>query len=289
MDPAKKPYSSGLGGSLNPFDDLEDPTHESGGAGDDFDRSKYLNLPVNERPPVLQLEHHWASMDDLIRSGHMDPFALEELRESLTAVERLLIKDEPESSGQVGPCLKFLLSENVVESVYMFCTQQRTYTKELRIMLLTFFTNVFACSSQVILIHQQVLRPISKLLRACEGVKDHDINNALVPLLHRMCILMQENQSLLDLFFIESKVHMQSKFLIFTQLIQSMHGTTEVGNRARDALLLCLSLADQLPGSNLSHFIAADSNFCQVSCSVGLINVCLCVYDLNGTRVVGKQ
>ena len=204
-------------------------------------------------------------MDDLIQSGNMDPFALEELREHFRAMEKLLIKDKPEQSGQIGPCLKLVLNENIIESFYMFSTQQRVYMKELRITLLRFFTEVLARASQPMLIHQQILRPISKLLRACEGTEDREINNALIPFLHQMCILMQENQSLLDLFF-ETKPNMQSKFLIFVQLIPHMHGTGEVGNRARDAILLCLSLAAQLPGSNLSHFIAVESNFCQVRC-----------------------
>ena len=203
----------------------------------------------------------------------MDPFALQELQDHLSSVERLLVKDRPKSHGQTGPALQYLLNENIVESVYMFSTRQRAYAKEIRILLLKFFTEIFTRSPQPILIHQQVLRPISKLLRACEGTEDREMNASLVPLLHTMCILMQENRSLLDLFFIESRVHMQSRFLVFTQLIPHMHAGGEVGNRARDALLLCLSLADQLPGSSLTHFIASDSNFCQVCVCV---RVCVC-------------
>lgn len=274
MDPTHSEHAGVGGGSLNPFDFSEDDDEEMMtlglGAGGERDtvpsrQRDYRDLPLHERPPNYQLRHHWNEMDDLIQSGNMDPFALEELREHFRAMEKLLIKDKPEQSGQIGPCLKLVLNENIIESFYMFSTQQRVYMKELRITLLRFFTEVLARASQPMLIHQQILRPISKLLRACEGTEDREINNALIPFLHQMCILMQENQSLLDLFF-ETKPNMQSKFLIFVQLIPHMHGTGEVGNRARDAILLCLSLAAQLPGSNLSHFIAVESNFCQVRC-----------------------
>ena len=255
-------------GSLNPFDDLEDDDEEMmtlglGDEGEEVHRRDYRDLPLHERPPNYQLRHHWNEIDDLIQSGSMDPFALEELREHIRAMEKLLIRDKPEQSGQVGPCLKLMISENIIEALYMFSTQQKVYVKELRIMLLRFFTEVLARASQPLLIHQQILRPISRLLRACEGSEDKEINSALIPFLHQLCILMQENQSLLDLFF-ETKPNMKSKFLIFVELIPHMHGTGEVGNRARDAILLCLSLAAQLPASNLSHFIADESNFCQV-------------------------
>ena len=242
--------------SLNPFDDnLENDSPEVYCPG---------NLGDGSVLAVQQLERSWKEVDAILQSHTMDPFAMEELREHLSSIERLLVKDTPESNGQIGPCLQYVLSENIIENVYMFSTRQKVYAKDVRIMLLCFFAEVLTRSSQPVLIHQQVLRPISKLLRACEGTNDREIEISMVPLLHAMCILMQENQSLLDLFFIESQVHMQSRFLVFTQLLTHMHSSGEVGNRARDAILLCLSLADQLPDSNLTHFIASDCNFCQV-------------------------
>lgn len=250
------PLANGKVKSLNPFDeDFESDSpdlycRDDGGEGSRF--------------AVQQLEQSWNEINAILHSCAMDPFAMQELREQLSSIERLLVKDTPESNGQIGPCLQYVLSENVIENVYMFSTRQKVYAKEVRTMLLCFFAEVLTRSSQPVLIHQQILRPISKLLRACEGTNDREIEISMVPLLHAMCILMQENQSLLDLFFIESPVHMQSRFLVFTQLVPHLHSSGEVGNRARDAILLCLSLADQLPASNLSQFIASECNFCQV-------------------------
>lgn len=243
--------------SLNPFDDDVD--------------SELLEISVgNEREngapsPVQQLEQCWNDIEALLRPKITDPFAVEELRERFSRVEKALIKDRPASHGQTGPCLQYLLNEDIIENMYVFSAKQRVYGKEIRVILLKFLTEVFTRSPQPVLIHQQVLRPIRKLLWLCEtdNTSDHELSTSLVPLLHTMCILMQENQSLLDLFF-ESRVNMPSQFLIFTQLLPHMHVNGEVGNRARDAILLCLSLADQLPGSRLTQFIATDSNFCQV-------------------------
>lgn len=263
--------SSGGGRQLNPFDDFDDEDVElsdSGLNGKGEDGSSFQAVrgshDIDEGAQTIKLKGHCLAIENLIRTKALNPFALEELSENLIDMQKILSKDKPESQGQVGPCLKYLLHENVIENVYMFSTRQREYAKEVRIFLLKFFTEVFARSLQPILIHQQILRPVSKLLRACEGTQDPELTNHLVPLLHQICILMQENQSLLDLFFIESKVHMQSRFLVLTALIPHMHEVTDVGNRARDALLLCLSLADQLPGTHLSRFIATDCNFCQV-------------------------
>ncbi len=247
--------------SLNPFDDSEDE--------DDLEVSEIMSEESgidHEPAQVTLLKRYCLAIEELTQTKAINPFALEELKDNLVNVQKLLSKDKPESQGQVGSCLKYLLHENIIESVYMFSTRQRDYSKEVRLFLLDFFTEVFARSQQPLLIHEQILRPVNKLLRACEGTKDTQLLSSLVPLLHQICILMQENQSLLDLFFIESNIHMQSRFLILSSLIPHMHEVGDVGNRARDALLLCLSLADQLSGTNLSRFIATDCNFCQVSC-----------------------
>ena len=245
--------------SLNPFD----VDYEEGGTG-----SSEVGSGSGRNRSLQQLEEIWNKVNAILCTRSMDPFAMEELREHISSVERLLIKDLPDVAGQIGPCLRYVLSENIIEGVYMFSTRQKAYAKGIRIMLLRFFAEVLTRSPQPILIHQQILRPISKLLRACEGTNDRDVETAMVPLLHAMCILMQENQSLLDLFFIESQVHMQSRFLVFTQLIPHVHSNGDVGNRGRDAILLCLSLADQLPASNLTYFIASECNFCQVCLAI---------------------
>ena len=254
-------------GSLNPFDDFEDD--------DDLELSDAASVGTVEDggsidpPQVILLKRHCQTIEDITQTKALNPFALEELKEMLVNIQKLLSKDTPESQGHMGPCLKYLLHENIVENIYMFTTRQREYAREVRVFLLDFFTDVFARSQQPLLIHQQILRPVNKLLRACEGSKDPRLISSLVPLLHQICILMQENQSLLDLFFVESSEHMQSRFLVLTSLIPHMHEMGDVGNRARDALLLCLSLADQLSSSNLSRFIAKDCNFCQVGeCSL---------------------
>lgn len=259
--------------NLNPFgsdEEVEEEKQEEEEEGEGErgkDEITYeKDIPLPSTPQAAQVEHHWQAAEKIMNGpGQLtDPFLLEELREHLSSVEKLVARERPDSTGCAGDCLEVVLNQNIVESVYVFSTRQRVHGREIRIMLLRFLTEILARSSQPLLIHQQILRPLNRLLRACEGADDTGISSALVPLLHQICILLQENQSLLDLFYVESRAHHPSRFLLMTQLIPHMHDVTEIGNRSRDALLLCLSLADQLPQSNLSRFIATDCNFCQV-------------------------
>ena len=262
---------------LNPFgsSDEEDASGRDLARGDDKARPKggkmgtgdleNAHLPSQEAP--LKIEHHSTTLKKMMENTAQlrDPFILEEFKSHVMSIEKLVSRERPQTRGEVGENLAVVLSTNIIENVYVFSTQQKVYGREIRTALLQFFTEVFAHSVQDVLIHQQFLRPLNRLLRACEGPQESDTSSALVPLLHQICILIQENQSLLDLFFVEAKAHHPAKFFILSQLVSFMHDPTEIGNRARDALLLCLSLADQSLHPNLSQFIAIESNFCQVS------------------------
>ena len=257
-----------VGGSgLNPFGSDDDEGEPGRGGEEEGAVERGGGPPSQQQDTPLKIELHCTALASVINDSTQltDPFLLEEFHSHLTAVEKLVSRERPQSRGEVGDNLAFILSENIIEKVYVFSTLQKVHGREIRVMLLRFFTEVFVHSVQDVLIHQQFLRPLNRLLRACEGTRDGDIMSALVPLLHQICILIQMNQSLLDLFFVEAKAHHPAKFFLLSQLIPYMHDVSEIGNRARDALLLCLSLADQLSHASLSQFIAFESNFCQVS------------------------
>lgn len=255
----------------NPFGSDCDVEEDEGkvcepAGGERDEDSSWEDVPLSHRPPAAQVRHHCSALEKIMNDTTQltDPFLLEEFHEHLQAIEKRVSRERPSSKGHIGESLAVLLNQNVIENAYVFSTRQKVHGRGIRVMLLKFFTEVFVHSCQDLLIHQQLLRPLNRLLRTCEGTDDGEILTSLVPLLHQICILIQENNSLLDLFFVEAKAHHPARFFLLTQLIQHMHDTTEGGKRARDALLLCLSLADQLTHTGLSQFIATDSNFCQV-------------------------
>lgn len=278
---------------LNPFDSDEDTeprrsreretcekTEGPGSGRRERSAAEWEDTPLKQRPPDVQLEYHCTTLSKIINeTGQLtDPFLLQEFGDHLRAIEKCLSRERPMTKGLTGDCLSVILTHNIIENVYMFSTRQRVHGRDIRIMLLQFFSEVFVHSSQDILIHQQFLRPLNRLLRACEGtkkgeIKDGEISTSLVPLLHQICILIQENQSYLDLFFMEAKAHHPARFFILTQLIPYMHDVSEIGKRSRDALLLCLSLADHTSHASLSEFIAIDSNFCQVNVYSGHLSI----------------
>lgn len=242
--------------STNPFDELEEEDEEG---LQEQTRSAHAGSVAEE------MEQRWRDLQDLMSSVITDTFALQEFREHLDSLSGLMGRDQLASGSSTSGCLELFLSENVLENVYLYSTRQRTYSRDVRLTLLQFCTKLLSLSGSPLLIHQQILRPMNRLLRACEMVPEQNLTSSVVPLLQQICLLIQEHESLLDLFYVDGEGQSPSKFFVFTLLVPHMHSSTEEGMRARDAMLVCLFIAARSPLAHLGEFMVADTSFCQVS------------------------
>ena len=245
-------------GSSNPFDELDDEEEE-----EDYTKQERTS---HGKAFADEMELRWGDLQDLMSAVITDTYSLQEFKEHLSSLFSLIEKDQLASgSSSTSSCLELFLSENVLEKVYLFSTRQRSYSRDVRLVLLQFCTKLLSLPGPPLLIHQQVLRPMSRLLRACEMLPEQDLSSSMVPLIQQICLLIQENESLLDLFYTDGEGQTPSKFLIFTQLISHMHSNKEEGMRSRDTMLVCLFIAARSPLSHLGEFMVADTSFCQVS------------------------
>ena len=270
---------------MNPFgDDDDDPLNpfaedvkQGSGRKNGLTKPGTLHQPSAVLSPE-DIESHWRQLDEITANGITDPFDVVDIKKHLSAMGKLVAEERPHSSGRTGDCLEFLLSEDVIEKVYTLSLRERTYSKDLRLCILNFFVELLS-SPQPLLIHQQVLRPLTKLLHVLEENKDEEITAALVPVLHQICVILNDNPSLLDLFYMDGRKTSQSKCLIFALLITHIHETDNnitanllnnsdsrsVASCSRDAVLSFLSMAKKIQHKGLSAFIINDTSFCPVS------------------------
>ena len=88
----------------------------------------------------------------------------------------------------------------------------------------------------------------------------------LVLLLNQLCsrLMERENSHLLEVFFNASAGSHddEDQFPMFTILVGFLHTSGTVGQNARDALLLCMSLSKK--HHKVGKHIASNTNFCPV-------------------------
>lgn len=162
------------------------------------------------------------------------------------------------------------LPPQVLETFCNWCSSQRDHQDKLCMEQLRMYELLISQSKQLLLIHRQVIRPLLRLLMACvetqlPGSGSEELEFRVVLVLHQICTCISQETVILESFFSTEADHGPAKFLIFSLLIPYIHREGPIGQRARDALLLLMTLSAVHP--HIGRYIAENSDFCPVSCT----------------------
>ncbi|KAL1023735.1 hypothetical protein UPYG_G00045360 [Umbra pygmaea] len=173
----------------------------------------------------------------------------------------LLIEEDAGTAGAMGPILEFVVMENVMEKLFLW-SLRRQFTDDMKLEQLKMYEMIVGQARQPLLHHKPVLRPLMMLLSSCSGTPAPAVEAELVLLLHQLCCILAKDPSVLELFFHTSEDQGAANFLIFSLLIPFIHREGQVGQQARDALLLIMSLSAE--NQRVAQHIAEQTYFCPV-------------------------
>ncbi|XP_072320083.1 FHF complex subunit HOOK-interacting protein 1A [Eucyclogobius newberryi] len=173
----------------------------------------------------------------------------------------LLIEEDSGQPGAMGPILEFVIMENVMERLFVW-SLRREFTDDMKLEQLKMYEMLVVQARQPLLHHKPILRPLMMLLSSCSGAAAPQVEAELVLLLNQLCCVLAKDPSVLELFFHTSEDQGATNFLIFSLLIPYIHREGTVGQQARDALLLIMSLSAE--NQRVAKHIAENTFFCPV-------------------------
>ncbi|KAM9314078.1 FHF complex subunit HOOK-interacting protein 1A isoform 2-T2 [Pholidichthys leucotaenia] len=173
----------------------------------------------------------------------------------------LLMEEESGEAGAMGPILEFVVLENVMERLFVW-SLRRQFTDDMKLEQLKMYEMLVGQACQPLLHHKPILRPLIMLLSSCSGTAAPAVEAELVLLLSQLCFVLVKDPSILELFFHTSEDQGATNFLIFSLLIPFIHREGTVGQQARDALLLIMSLSAE--NERVAKHIAENTYFCPV-------------------------
>nr|XP_006813629.1 PREDICTED: protein FAM160A1-like [Saccoglossus kowalevskii] len=249
------------------------------------DNGKYVTFPESEdriiqRPNTSDLDPytcyevfkmHWRQVQSIIyrqntTSGlfYRPQLTADEVQTVVNYVDQMmaLLIAEKAGNAKMGPILEAMLTENVMEKLFLWSSRSGQFVEELKFELLKIYEMIIGQSRQRMLTHQAILNPLLRLLLAASDFCSQQVESHLILLLNQLCVCLTQDPSLLDFLFHASPDVGPAKFLIFSLLIPYLHRDGPIGQQARDALLLCMSVSsgNELVGS----YIAESTNFCPV-------------------------
>ncbi|XP_060922496.1 FHF complex subunit HOOK-interacting protein 1A-like [Limanda limanda] len=257
-------------------------------------RKKSLTLRgVDPETCMIVFKNHWAQVVKILEkhepgrsgagalsflSGHasspsgsgalrLGPIPADEASAVQNYVEHmlfLLMEEDAGQGGAMGPILEFVVLEGVMERLFLW-SLRRQFTEDMKLEQLRMYQMLLSQAKQPLLHHKPVLRPLMMLLASCAGAGTDSggvVEAELVLLLNQLCVALVKDPSVLELFFHTSEDQGAANFLLFSLLIPYTHRQGSVGQQARDALLLIMSLSSSEP--RVAQHIGESTYFCPV-------------------------
>jgi len=261
-------------------------------------RSSFRNLKfgsgVEEEPnnPDLGIfyqtfAHHWEACRDRIHS--FEPLSDKVQDDILTVGAQLeqmhqLLQMELQCCGgtsgdsslsvSTSAILDMLLSSQdsiLAQVVSWLKSLPPSVTPSLLLLLLNFFQTLLAVErqGQSVLSHVKVLQPLLSLLELINSLTtteefSFEVQSCLLSLVHTLFVLLMEQAAFLDLFTVHAP-DSPPRFILLSLLTPYLHKGGQLGQAARDSLLLCISLSSR--HSSLSSFLSDHSTFCPLLAS----------------------
>ena len=173
------------------------------------------------------------------------------------------LQQQQQQGRPPGQLAHLLLSCRVPERLLAWSACCGPFEPLLLSELLRVFEQLLLSGRGALLEQRALLRPLTDLLLRCRRWPSSELHSRLVEVLSQLCRALQARPPLLDLFLGLAPDGSASSFVIFSLLVELVHGDGVVGATAREALLLCSRLsADSRP---LAQFIVQHSEFCEVS------------------------
>ncbi|XP_069487372.1 FHF complex subunit HOOK-interacting protein 1A [Ambystoma mexicanum] len=226
---------------------------------------------VDPETCTIVFKNHWAQVIKILEKH--DPLKNSQAKhgtisaDEASAVQNyvehmlLLLIDEQAKDAAMGPILEFVVSDNVMEKLFLW-SLRREFTDETKLEQLKMYEMLVTQSHQPLLHHKPILKPLMMLLSSCSGTATPTVENALVVLLNQLCSILVKDPSILELFFHTSEDQGAANFLIFSLLIPFIHREGTVGQQARDALLFIMSLSAE--NNVVANHIVDSTYFCPV-------------------------
>ncbi|XP_053199597.1 FHF complex subunit HOOK interacting protein 1A-like [Scomber japonicus] len=213
------------------------------------------------------LSGHTSSSSGGSGTSRLGPIPADEASAVQNYVEHmlfLLMEEEAGQGGAMGTILEFVVLEGVMERLFLW-SLRRQFTEDMKLEQLRMYQMLLSQARQPLLHHKPVLRPLMMLLASCAGAGAESggvVEAELVLLLNQLCVALVKDPSVLELFFHTSEDQGAANFLLFSLLIPYTHRQGSVGQQARDALLLIMSLSATEP--RVAQHIAQNTYFCPV-------------------------
>ncbi|XP_050519958.1 FHIP family protein GL19323 isoform X2 [Daktulosphaira vitifoliae] len=159
-------------------------------------------------------------------------------------VKLLLLDVQSANSTNQSPCLEYFLNNQLLGKLYSWSLKTDRYKSYLKAELLKIYSILLTeFRGYNILLDDSILNPLLLILNSCDGDSLSVTNEKhLVTVLRQFCILLSHHSNIIN-SILKNNFNKSSKCIVLSLLMSFIHRDGSIGEEARDALLIFVSLS----------------------------------------------
>ncbi|KAH8869806.1 Protein FAM160A1 [Schistosoma japonicum] len=222
---------------------------------------------------------HWTNCKSLIEEADNGVLSTAKIELIFYHVGEIILLVVGEHSSNVtsernkliqGSYLEAIIKSNVFESLLIWIEGNPTPKDEksinardvLRGNLIIAFEQLITQSKQNVLLYRPILQPLCQLLFKLSSQLRPSYDQLFGRLLHEVCILLCRCDQLLEFSKELCSEIFNQPYMIFSLLVPLVHRNDQLGDSARDSLLIVFALSKK--DDNVGQYLAYESDICPV-------------------------
>lgn len=241
--------------------------------------SNVVSPTASQSPTTIRYDvfkSHWSQVSDIICTEqgnyvktnetllkNLKPVTQDDADAVRNLLEQMiyLLVEEQTSGLQLGPILEYLVTNKLMNKLFDWFERSGNLQKQIAMNQIKVYEVLISQAQHSLLHHRQLVTPMLKLLSSCSDMNSEEVDSHVVLLLNLLCVWISRDPTLLEVFFGSSDDQGATNFLIFSLLISFIHREGSIGQQARDALLLCITMSSE--NERIANYIIK-TDFCPV-------------------------
>lgn len=188
--------------------------------------------------------------------------------QKLTELVSDLLESTWKQSGD-DSCIELFTQHDIFSQVFAWIAGNKDLMKAMTSELLTIFINVLSLGNDHFIRKQEFIEPLMLLLLALRPTEKKrvppDLEMQYIKVLNNLCVRLADEQFLehFDDSWLSKQGYRIPRYSFINILMSYVHENNEIGNYARDSLLVCLQISTS--NEKLGKYIAYESDCCNVS------------------------
>ena len=227
---------------------------------------------IQQDSPEVALQDLIKDIENIICRKDVNQNSVQEMvktvSKKLSALMTILLENSWQNI-QNETCIRIFTEHDILSQVFNWIAGKKELMKSMTVELLLIYDNILSIASDSFIRGREFIEPLMLLLLALRPNEKkrmpHEMELKYIRLINNLCLRLIDDQFLkkFESVLISKQGYKLPRYGFLNLLMSFVHENSQVGNFARDSLIICMQVSAS--NSEFGKYIAYESDCCNVS------------------------